>query len=265
MNINIQYRPISIPKATIDKIREIDITGIDGVIGLYCFYYYTAVWQNTYQPYCTTRYTAKALKISEAKVRKNKKVLSQIGLIEDVSTRNNKGKITGNYIKVRYYQKGRTTGKAGLQERPKSGNQTINTYSTNKRNTSRDNTVVTQKRVDDQDIFFTSASKYLYKILDKHKKVKKNTNMKEWIRQLKLLHTRDGISKRVIKTTLKWYMSHFGDPYVPIAESGKAFREKFIRILNAIERSGQQEKGTGDIKVETYKKGSTTTHILDYD
>lgn len=73
------------------------------LIALYTFYYYTAKWQATNQPKCTTDYVAKALHWNRNKVSKVKKQLLEFGLIEDVRTIDSKTKkVTGYYIKMNY-------------------------------------------------------------------------------------------------------------------------------------------------------------------
>lgn len=52
------------------------------LISLYTFYYYTAKWQKTNQPKCTTEYVSKVLHWSRTKVTKVKKQLIELGLIE---------------------------------------------------------------------------------------------------------------------------------------------------------------------------------------
>jgi len=78
---------------------------------IYLFYYYTAKWQKTNIPRCTTSYVAKGLKISEKKVRCAKKKLIELGLIKDVIRKNEKNKITGWYIQVNYIWKKETINK----------------------------------------------------------------------------------------------------------------------------------------------------------
>lgn len=96
---------IVIMKPTIDVFLKQDNPG--DLIALYAFYYYTAKWQGTNQPKCTTSYAANGLRWGEGKVRKVKKQLCDIGLIEDVAVREG-GRITGHYIRVRYKLKNDT-------------------------------------------------------------------------------------------------------------------------------------------------------------
>lgn len=78
------------------------------LIGVYSFYYYTAKWQKTNQIKCTTNYVSQGLGISETKVRAVKKQLIELGLIEDVQTKDENNRITGHYIKINYVFKKET-------------------------------------------------------------------------------------------------------------------------------------------------------------
>jgi hypothetical protein len=66
------------------------------------FYYYTAKCQKTNQIKANIDYTAKALRWTEDKVRKTKKALISLGLVEDLVKRNERNSITGHYIKFLY-------------------------------------------------------------------------------------------------------------------------------------------------------------------
>ena len=56
------------------------------LIALYVFYYYTAKWQGTNQPHCTTSYSSDGLGWTIQRLRKAKKKLIELGLISDVKT-----------------------------------------------------------------------------------------------------------------------------------------------------------------------------------
>lgn len=92
------------------------------LIALYSFYYYTAKWQKTNQPKCTTGYAANGLKWSESKIRKFKKELIDLGLIEDVALRDEHNKIAGHYIKLNYILKQSTLEESHTIENPQCGN-----------------------------------------------------------------------------------------------------------------------------------------------
>ena len=72
------------------------------LISLYIFYYYTAKWQKTNQPKCTTDYVSKGLHWAAQKVRNVKKQLIELGLVEDIKQRGEHNKITGHYIKINF-------------------------------------------------------------------------------------------------------------------------------------------------------------------
>ena len=88
-------------KITFDRLLKSE-TPADS-IALYTFYYYTAKWQGTNQPKCTTSYVANGLKWSESRVRKAKKELLDIGLVEDITSKDESGKIIGHFVKVNYF------------------------------------------------------------------------------------------------------------------------------------------------------------------
>lgn len=98
----IENELVILSKATIDRILELKEVNIPDVIALYTFYYYTAKWQKTNQPKSTTGYTAKGLNITEERVVKAKKALIDLGLIENIRNVDEKGKVTGWYIKINY-------------------------------------------------------------------------------------------------------------------------------------------------------------------
>lgn len=81
-------------------------------IALYILYYNTANWQNTNQPKCTTHFAAKKLHWGIRKVRRAKKVLVNLGLVEDVRAVHPKTKkVTGYYIKMNYKFKAKSESK----------------------------------------------------------------------------------------------------------------------------------------------------------
>ena len=78
------------------------------LISLYTFLYYTAKWQKTNQPRCTVEYIAKGLHWGTCKVRRVKKQLRELGLIEDIFKKDEHGKITKWYVKLNYIWKQET-------------------------------------------------------------------------------------------------------------------------------------------------------------
>lgn len=93
---------IILTKQTMDSFLNSDFKPKGDLIQLYIFYYYTSKWQKTNQVKCTTSYVAQGLEISEARVRAAKKELTNLGLIEDVKTYDDKNRISGHYVLLRY-------------------------------------------------------------------------------------------------------------------------------------------------------------------
>ena len=103
-------------KSTIDAFLATDC--FSELVGLYSFYYYTAKWQKTNQPKCTTDYVAKGIGWNVAKVRKYKQKLIDLGLIEDVVAKDDKGKVAGHYIKLKYVVSSQKVGELSAQNPP---------------------------------------------------------------------------------------------------------------------------------------------------
>jgi hypothetical protein len=93
--------PIVYSKALFDILLS---TGcFTELLALYSFYYYTAKWQNTSQPWATTRFVAIGLNWGIEKVRKYKGILKDLGLIEDIQIRNTDSKqIIKHYVKIKF-------------------------------------------------------------------------------------------------------------------------------------------------------------------
>ena len=114
----IENQLVILTKQTLDIFLRQD--NPSELIALYTFYYYTAKWQGTNQPKCTTSYVANGLHWSENKVRKVKKQLIEFGLIEDIQVRDLFNKITGHYVKMNYIFKKETLEKIGNEKHKKS-------------------------------------------------------------------------------------------------------------------------------------------------
>ncbi len=95
------------------------------LISLYTFYYYTAKWQHTNSPKCTTEYVAKGLHWCKDKVIRVKKQLLEFGLIENMRYVDPKTKkVLGHYIKMNYIFKKETLNATQIPQNPDTGNKT---------------------------------------------------------------------------------------------------------------------------------------------
>ena len=160
------------------------------LIALYSFYYYTAKWQKTNQPKCTTGYAANGLKWSESKIRKFKKELIDLGLIEDIALRDEHNKIAGHYIKLNYILKQSTLTNSHTIENPQCGNSDsvgnkgTNALSDNNKNddTGKQKKVSLSKQIDDVIEAYKAICKSYTKI-----KLVSSAKRKEIQKSLKIL------------------------------------------------------------------------------
>lgn len=90
--------PIFLSKPILDLLLK--QLRFSDLLGLYVFYYRTAKYQGTKQPWATTQFASEGMKWGIDKTKIIKKNLKDLGLIEDVVRRDIKGQIVGHYIKV---------------------------------------------------------------------------------------------------------------------------------------------------------------------
>jgi len=101
VNYDRQREPIILSKIVSDIFLKQEHPG--DVMALYWFYYYTAKWQRTNQPRATKPYIREALRWSEAKFIKNKRILLDLGLIQNIRKANSStGKTEAWYIRVNF-------------------------------------------------------------------------------------------------------------------------------------------------------------------
>lgn len=261
---DIDYRPIVINKSTLDIIFKEDEPA--GLIALYNFYYYTAIWQKTNQPKATIKYAAEGLKLSLAKVRRYKAGLIKIGLIEEVQIRSkDNSRIAEHYIKVNYYSS-YPNGFLHSSKDKRVVNRDANTYRANNTNTYRANSragkatlglrkdgLLKKDKTSDRDAFDVFTDE-LIKLLRSKRKVMRIPDKDAWKKRLVLLHRKDGVDKKTIRTMIKWYAEHIGEAYVPDIRTAGGFRDKFDKLVAAKERySTAQDAGEVSTKYRKVK------------
>lgn len=179
----------------------------DNLISLYMFYYYTAKWQKTNQPKCTTSYAAKGLKKSEGWIRENKKVLIDLGLIEDFKRKGDNGKIEGWYIRLNYIWKNETV-KNHTDEKPQCGenhsveNKTPNALNVNKVNALNANNLNASKLSPDSNRLAQLLYHEIMRISNPTIYQNKPPNLKVWSKDIyKLLNT-DGVKPELVRKVI---------------------------------------------------------------
>lgn len=61
-----------------------------------------------------------------------------------------------------------------------------------------------------------------------------------WKKSILPMLNQDGISIERIEKALSWYSENAGGEYVPVIESGKALREKFLKLEKAMQRKSRK-------------------------
>ena len=241
---DVEYEPLVIGKTLYDYIKSIGPNEDYGdMIALYFHYYYTAKWQKSHDTKSTTSYTANALNWSEARVRKTKRKLLKLGLIEDKKSREN-GNITGHFVyvkfvwsdaKVREVQENcKNEEKATLTISHRVEKRRTNALGSNRGNALSNNTreISTSKNI------FLQLSEQLASIIQNKKNIKLSIQqINTWSKSIKQLNTNNEIDIKRIKKAMDWYSEHIGEPYVPVIESGASFKAKFLNLEGAIDRS----------------------------
>ena len=90
---------------------------------------------------------------------------------------------------------------------------------------------------------FIKLSKKLAQTISQNKNIKiTDSKIKQWANSMRLLQEREGIEFARQKKALIWYDENIGGDFVPVIESGDSFRQKFLKLEAAIERSGKSNK-----------------------
>lgn len=250
--------PLVVSKPVMDVLLKQE--KYSDLIALYLFYYYTAKWQRTDQARATTSYTAQGMNWTEERVRKAKKVLISLGLIEDITHRDETTKvILGHYVKVYFKWDFHTEDNPHYAKRHSVENPETNALENNNTNALKKNNNNTNALDSENNKLFSSSisvapkkgatvsdkNKEFLPIVNKlvdiiltKKRIKVDGRKKSaWANSVRQLVERDGVEIDRVEDALRWYERHHMDDYVPVIESGKSLREKFIKLEAAIERS----------------------------
>jgi hypothetical protein len=92
---------VGVTKITIDRILRLNTHRADA-LALYLFYAYTARWKNTNEIWANNQYAAKSLSWGVDKVRRVRQILLDLGLIEAIHQRGERGRMTRPLVRVNY-------------------------------------------------------------------------------------------------------------------------------------------------------------------
>lgn len=92
---------------------------------------------------------------------------------------------------------------------------------------------------------FVKQAERLGEIVQNQKNIKINqSKINSWAKSLEQLHRIEGVNPDRIDKALEWYSENAGGEYVPVVESGKSFREKFVKLENQMKKT--QAKTSSD-------------------
>lgn len=90
---------------------------------------------------------------------------------------------------------------------------------------------------------YLKLAKKLSNIIQRKKNIKHTpAQIKTWAEEFRKLHTTNKVELSRQKAILKWYKKEIGGQYIPVVESGKSFREKFIKLEDAMNRKDFTDK-----------------------
>ena len=126
--------------------------------------------------------------------------------------------------------------------------------------THKDNCLPPTPSCVDRESKFLPIAKSLSKLISSHKSVRHTDGqMKKWAKELRVLSEQNKISIRRIKLALRGYRKIYGLEYVPVIDSGKSLRKKFLNLEDAIKRELEpKRKGSGKIGARRTKSFGET-------
>lgn len=100
---------------------------------------------------------------------------------------------------------------------------------------------------------YERLSKILYDHVQQSRKMKiSKTRIKSWAEDMVKLENINGIDYYRQKEALDWFINHYEEEFMPVIQSGVAFREKFTKIEDARNRLAQTKRK---------KSGNTIGHL----
>ncbi len=88
-------------------------------------------------------------------------------------------------------------------------------------------------------LFDKACARQLREAVKKFTRTLPSSKLSTDAQSFRLLREQNGISQERLENVLDWFCDHIKNQFVPRAHSGKTFREKFIKIEDAIERMGE--------------------------
>jgi len=263
---------LNITKATLERLKQEDKKS--DLLALYVWYGYVTIWQDTRTIWAGVNYMSEITGWSPNKVKRIRKRLLEIGLIEDVQQRKENGDFGKCYIRVHYFCAGHKTRRAQdgspmclvnnkdmrLNNNLRGGRKTVPHMRDENSLLGKDNTFITR---------YSQKLHTTLKLRSQFRDVKVETYGKAIYR---LLHT-EHIDKDRLKRVFKYYITQGRhSTYCPVIYKVSDLVEKFLRIEDAMNRyeettrKRRQESGefVRNVKKRRLADGSEEV-TLDYD
>jgi hypothetical protein len=261
----VEQEPIILFKPLLDYLLS-EPEKLD-LVALYCYYYYTAKWQRSELLKVTVDSTAKEVGWGVDKVRRLKRRLQELNLIEGVRV---KSPTTISECRVKIYfawsapldSPSRATrvdpcvlhhpweNTQGGHTITRIINNTHNLLISNKTNNIPPNLKKPSKV--ERSLKYIPIAEMLSKTIQSKKHIKHSLQqIKSWAYSICQMIEDQEISPKRIKTVLAWYNENIGAPFVPVVESGQALKDKFQRLEDAMERSGKELPRSSGPRVKT--------------
>jgi len=125
-NISLENKIIVLDLETVSKLMNLNPDSAT----LYLFYHKTSKLQKTNSIWATNSFVMKGLKWGDTKLKKARRILFDLDLIEEVRNRDSKGKIVGCYLILKYLKSSRNQG----VDSPGGGKRGTNALSSIKKN-----------------------------------------------------------------------------------------------------------------------------------
>ncbi len=77
----------------------------------------------------------------------------------------------------------------------------------------------------------------LYEELSARRKIPVKSNLASWAKWIGKIVTSYEVPETEVCKALDWYVKNIGEMYVPVCYSGRAFHDKFSKVVDAMDRS----------------------------
>jgi hypothetical protein len=222
-------------------------------LALYCFYTRLVQKRESKTVRSTVHFCANGLDWPAAKITRARKTLLELGLIEDKKLYGpGKGGVRKWLVLIHYVPK--DTEEAyppenhrGMDSRGENISPDLELEVEPKSLSPRssrggiDRGKVPSSSVPDE---WLPLAQRLARIIQSRKNVRTTgRQLSSWAKEFSRLGREAGVERDRMLDALAWYRQHAGEPYVPVIESGTAFREKFLKLEAAVERAKNPVNG----------------------